>query len=53
MYNITEINENTIKIDKDINSSNVFIYGKEIEDFHTFKERLYIYSKCLCNPRII
>ena len=32
-----DINSNIIKIDKDINSSNVFVYGKEIDDFHTLK----------------
>ena len=47
MYNITEINENTIKIDKDINSSNVFVFGKEIEDFHTLKKD-YIFTLNVC-----
>ena len=47
MYNITEINENTIKIDKDINSSNVFVFGKEIDDFHTLKKD-YIFTLNVC-----
>jgi hypothetical protein len=47
IYNITEINSNVIKIDKDINSSNVFVYGKEIEDFHTLKKD-YIFSLNVC-----
>jgi len=47
MYNITEINENTIKIDKEINSSNVFVYGKEIDDFHTLKKD-YIFTLNVC-----
>jgi hypothetical protein len=47
IYNITEINSNIIKIDKDINSSNVFVYGKEIEDFHTLKKD-YIFSLNVC-----
>ena len=47
MYNITEINSNVIKIDKDINSSNVFVYGKEIEDFHTLKKD-YIFTLNVC-----
>ena len=45
--NITEINENTIKIDKDINSSNVFVFGKEIDDFHTLKKD-YIFTLNVC-----
>ena len=36
-----------IEIDKDINSSNVFIYGKEINDFHTLKKD-YIFSLNVC-----
>jgi hypothetical protein len=47
MYNITEINENTIKIDKDINTSNVFVFGKEIDDFHTLKKD-YIFTLNVC-----
>jgi hypothetical protein len=47
MYNITEINSNIIKIDKDINTSNIFIYGKEIEDFHTLKKD-YIFTLNVC-----
>jgi hypothetical protein len=47
IYNITEINSNVIKIDKDINSSNVFVYGKEIDDFHTLKKD-YIFSLNVC-----
>jgi hypothetical protein len=47
MYNIKEINENVIKIDKDINTSNVFVFGKEIEDFHTLKKD-YIFTLNVC-----
>jgi hypothetical protein len=47
MYNITEINSNVIKIDKDINSSNVFVFGKEIDDFHTLKKD-YIFTLNVC-----
>ena len=47
LYGITDINSNIIKIDKDINSSNVFIYGKEIDDFHTLKKD-YIFSLNVC-----
>ena len=47
MYNITEINENVITIDKDINTSNVFVFGKEIEDFHTLKKD-YIFTLNVC-----
>ena len=47
MYNITEINSNVIKIDKDINTSNIFVYGKEIEDFHTLKKD-YIFTLNVC-----
>ena len=46
-YNINNINSNVIEIDKDINSSNVFIYGKEINDFHTLKKD-YIFSLNVC-----
>jgi hypothetical protein len=47
VYDITEINSNIIKIDKDINSSNVFVYGKEINDFHTLKKD-YIFTLNVC-----
>ena len=47
IYDIMDINSNIIKIDKDINSSNVFIYGKEIDDFHTLKKD-YIFSLNVC-----
>jgi len=47
MYNITEINENVIKIDKDINTSNVFVFGKEVDDFHTLKKD-YIFTLNVC-----
>ena len=47
MYNITEINSNVIKIDKDINTSNIFVFGKEIEDFHTLKKD-YIFTLNVC-----
>ena len=47
MYNITEINSNVITIDKDINTSNIFVFGKEIEDFHTLKKD-YIFTLNVC-----
>jgi len=47
MYNITEINSNVIKIDKDINTSNVFVFGKEVDDFHTLKKD-YIFTLNVC-----
>jgi hypothetical protein len=47
LYNITEINSNIIKIDEDINSSNIFVYGKEINDFHSLKKD-YIFSLNVC-----
>jgi hypothetical protein len=46
-YNINNINSNVIEIDKEINSSNVFIYGKEINDFHTLKKD-YIFTLNVC-----
>ncbi len=46
-YNIDNINSNVIEIDQEINSSNVFIYGKEINDFHTLKKD-YIFTLNLC-----
>ena len=42
-----DINSNIIKIDKDINSSHVFMYGKEIDDFHTLKKDYLILSSKL------
>ncbi len=33
LYDITDINSNIIKINKEINTSNIFIHGKEIEDY--------------------
>ena len=45
--NINNINSNVIEIDKEINSSNVFIYGKEINDFHTLKKD-YIFTLNVC-----
>jgi hypothetical protein len=47
MYNITEINSNVIKIDKDINTSNIFVFGKEVDDFHTLKKD-YIFTLNVC-----
>jgi hypothetical protein len=47
MYNILEINENVIKIDKDINTSNIFVFGKEVDDFHTLKKD-YIFTLNVC-----
>ena len=47
IYNILEINENVITIDKDINTSNVFVFGKEVDDFHTLKKD-YIFTLNVC-----
>ena len=46
--NITSvISSNSFTIDKDINTSNVFIYGKEIDDFHSL-DKSYIYTLNVC-----
>jgi hypothetical protein len=46
--NITSvISSNSFTIDKDINTSNVFIYGKEIDDFHAL-DKSYIYTLNVC-----
>lgn len=46
-YEILEVNDNSIKIDKEINSSNCFVYGKDIDDFHSLDES-YIYTLNVC-----
>ena len=46
-YEILEISSNYIKIDKSINGDECFIYGKEVNDFHTLAKD-YIYTLNVC-----
>ena len=45
--NIIDITSNCIKIDKEINGNECFIYGKEINDFHML-DKSYIYTLNVC-----
>jgi len=46
-YKIIEISPTHIKIDKSINGDKCFIYGKEVNDFHTFsKEHIFTLNVC-------
>ncbi len=38
MVNVVNINSNTIEIDDEIDSSDVFVFGKEVKDFHALKK---------------
>jgi len=44
---ILEITDNYIKIDKNLDTNEVFIYGKEVEDFHTISKE-YIFTLNIC-----
>ena len=46
-YTITKILDNKIKINESINSSNCFVYGKEVNDFHTINKD-YIFTLNVC-----
>ncbi len=46
-YKITAINLNLIETDKDINSQNVLVYGKEVNDFNSSKKD-YIFTLNIC-----
>jgi hypothetical protein len=46
-YTITEILDNSIKINENLNSSNCFVYGKEVDDFHTL-DKTYIFTLNVC-----
>ena len=47
MVNVIKINSNTIEIDDDIDSPDVFVFGKEIKDFHALKKE-YIFTLNVC-----
>jgi hypothetical protein len=47
MVNIININSNKIEIDDVIDSSDVFVFGKEIKDFHALKKE-YIFTLNVC-----
>ena len=53
MFNIKNINSNTIEIDGEIDSLDVFVFGKEINDFYALKKEYAFTFKCLCRSRII
>ena len=46
-YEVLEISQTHIKIDKSINGNKCFVYGKEIEDFHTISKE-YIFTLNVC-----
>jgi hypothetical protein len=46
-YTITEILDNSIKINENLTSSNCFVYGKEVDDFHTL-DKTYIFTLNVC-----
>jgi hypothetical protein len=47
LYKVIEINSNIIEIDDNINSSDVFIYGKEINDFNALnKDYIFTFNVC-------
>ena len=46
-YTIKNILDNKIKINESINSSNCFVYGKEVNDFHTINKD-YIFTLNVC-----
>jgi hypothetical protein len=46
-YTITEILDNSIKINENLNNSNCFVYGKEVNDFHTL-DKTYIFTLNVC-----
>ena len=41
------VNENTFTVDKEIETNDVFIYGKKINDFHTISKE-YIFTLNVC-----
>jgi len=43
---------NHIVVEKEINTSNVFVYGTEVEDFHTI-DKSYIYTLNVCATQIL
>jgi hypothetical protein len=46
-YKIVNILDNKIKINESINSSNCFVYGKEVDDFHALNKD-YIFTLNVC-----
>ena len=42
-----EISDEYIKVDKNIKNTQCFIYGKEVEDFHTLSKE-YIFTLNVC-----
>ena len=46
-YIITEITESHITIDKEIEGSTCFVYGCEVDDFHTISKE-YIFTLNVC-----
>ena len=47
MVNVVNINSNTIEIDGEIDSSDVFVFGKEVKDFHALKKE-YRFTLNVC-----
>ena len=47
IVNVVNINSNEIEIDDTIDSSDVFVYGKEINDFHSLTKE-YIFTLNVC-----
>ena len=47
LFKITNVNSNVIEIDKEINTEKIFVYGKEVNDFHSLKKD-YIFTLNVC-----
>lgn len=49
IYTVVDVNDNTniIKVDKAIDGKKVFVYGREVDDFHTL-DKSYIYTINVC-----
>ena len=41
------MNETSIKIDKNYNNDDVFVYGSKVDDFHTL-DKTYIFTLNVC-----
>jgi hypothetical protein len=53
MYTVIALNDgNSITIDKNIDTNKVFVYGTEVNDFHTL-DKTYIYTLNVCATQIL
>ena len=44
--NIINIEDNLLTVEEDLDTDEVFFYGKEVNDFHTIKKE-YLYTLCV------